>query len=289
MRATMVAAALACVTAACDRTSTEIHVDDLPRLALVQELRVGDVDDPDRGFSQIGGITVAADGRVFVLERLAREIRVFDSDGGRLYAFGRQGSGPGEFQGPGAFGIVGDTLWVRDAQNARITLFTLDGTLLATVPTRPVAVEVNAPGYRVQISASALRPDGRFSGTALVIPLAVVEQTPQPSAPQSIAIPELVFDATGAVVDTLGYIRRSTSSQAMVTVGSSTFGVPARPIPDDSVRILDSEDTLVVERPAATTGDENVFTVTRIASRGDTVFHLRLRYQPRPVDAAVRE
>jgi hypothetical protein len=56
-------------------------VDALPAYVLEEELRIGDVDDPDLGFSQIGPVDVDRDGSVYVVERTDMQIRVFDEKG----------------------------------------------------------------------------------------------------------------------------------------------------------------------------------------------------------------
>lgn len=71
-------------------------------------------------FGQISGVAVDDSGRVYVTDRQAHEVRVFDSGGTFLFAMGGQGAGPGELDRPccPAFGPEGD-LWVRDDQNRR--------------------------------------------------------------------------------------------------------------------------------------------------------------------------
>jgi hypothetical protein len=56
---------------------------------------------------------------------------VFGPDGQYLRDIGREGDGPGEFRF-GMIGIVGDTLFVQDPNNTRLTTFLTDGTFLAS-------------------------------------------------------------------------------------------------------------------------------------------------------------
>src|SRR4051794_18935210 len=62
----------------------------------------------------IGLARLGPDGRVYVLDRVDRAIRVFDPTGRLVGTIGRRGAGPGEFQSINSFGWVGDTLWVMD-------------------------------------------------------------------------------------------------------------------------------------------------------------------------------
>jgi hypothetical protein len=105
-------AALACSRS--DRPGTG-DVDAFPALTAAEDLRIGDVDDPDLGFSRIGGVDVDRDGQVFVYEAMDRQIRVYDSEGRPVRRIGRQGEGPGEFGWVARLGVVGDTVWVCDA------------------------------------------------------------------------------------------------------------------------------------------------------------------------------
>ena len=72
--------------------------------------------DPDYQFGNIppGGIAVASDGRIYVVDQQAQHIKVFSPDGTFEHTIGQPGSGPGEF-GPGVGPILvgrGDSLIV---------------------------------------------------------------------------------------------------------------------------------------------------------------------------------
>ena len=80
-------------------------------------------------FGQIAGIDVGNDGRIYVYDQQAREVRVFDPEGEFLMAMGKPGAGPGELSqaaGP-VFVTPGDTVVVPDVMQQRITLYTTDG------------------------------------------------------------------------------------------------------------------------------------------------------------------
>jgi len=72
-------------------------------------------------FATIRSVAADGAGRVFVLDGREQLVRVFEADGRFVQTLGRPGSGPGEFRGARFVQVVGDTLWVMDAQNARIT------------------------------------------------------------------------------------------------------------------------------------------------------------------------
>jgi hypothetical protein len=100
------------------------------RWALKETLRIGGAESGPTSFSSIRSIAVDAKGQIFVLERQTQDIKVFDADGKHLRTIGRIGSGPGEMRN--AEGMTSDRqgrLWVRDAANARFTVFNGEGEL----------------------------------------------------------------------------------------------------------------------------------------------------------------
>jgi len=86
-------------------------------------------------FSDVTKLVADSRGNVFVMQIQPTVIKAFDSTGAWLRDIGRQGNGPGEFP-DGMLAIVGDTLLVQDPNNARLTAFLTDGTLLRTSPSQ---------------------------------------------------------------------------------------------------------------------------------------------------------
>ena len=101
--------------------------------ALVEVLRIGSIEGTCDAFGQVFSLAVDGDGRIYVADRQANEIRVFTPEGDCLRSFGRSGEGPGEFgwlvgiawQPPGY-------LWAIDGLRSRATVFDSLGTVLAT-------------------------------------------------------------------------------------------------------------------------------------------------------------
>lgn len=111
-------------------------------------------------FNGVAGAFRLGNGEVAVADRGSHQVRYFGPDGTFRRAFGRQGAGPGEFEGIGSAMRFGDTLAIFDGRAARLTLF-LDGTLLQTLPVRAAT-----DGPRFSISARL--PDGRWlAGTSI--------------------------------------------------------------------------------------------------------------------------
>ena len=91
---------------------------------LVEEMRIGTTGgEGPESFARLKGLAVLADGRIAVLESLAREVRVFGADGGHLATHGRHGEGPGEFQDANGLMLAPDgRLWVPDARIQRMSV-----------------------------------------------------------------------------------------------------------------------------------------------------------------------
>lgn len=74
-------------------------------------------------------------GNIYVLDRKAIQIKVFDPQGKFIRAIGCHGQGPGEFQSIRYFQITPQkNILVLDAMQRRLTLFNLDGQLLREFP-----------------------------------------------------------------------------------------------------------------------------------------------------------
>ncbi len=96
------------------------------------------VDEPDYQFGQVtpNGMTADAAGNLYVLDNQGKRIIGYRPTGEFIGTWGREGEGPGEI---GAWGGVlamgqGDTLWLADASNQRITLFPTDGGEASSIP-----------------------------------------------------------------------------------------------------------------------------------------------------------
>lgn len=96
---------------------------------LVPEVSIGVLDGEEHlMFGTPVSLAVAADGRIFVMDRQVLAVRVFAADGSYLRTLGRDGGGPGEFGGPdgGMVWLSDGRLVVRDPGNARLQVFDAD-------------------------------------------------------------------------------------------------------------------------------------------------------------------
>ena len=96
---------------------------------LTERVRLGSSDDtgPEL-FGAVWDVELDVYGRVYVLDRMVKEVRVFGQDGSFIRAFGGAGEGPGEFQDP--FGLAWSAdgnLWVVDVRLSRYSVFDTSG------------------------------------------------------------------------------------------------------------------------------------------------------------------
>lgn len=122
--------------------------------ALVEEVRIGsaDAEGPEL-FAQIRALEMDDQGRMYVLEGQANELRIFDPSGVHLRTVGGAGEGPGEFGNPAGMGWhASGELWVVDLGNARFAAFDQAGEFLGSHRRPLVGYVIPWPG--------AFGPDG---------------------------------------------------------------------------------------------------------------------------------
>jgi hypothetical protein len=156
---------------------------------LVEDVRIGAVDGrgPDV-FGNVMSLSLAVDdeGRMFVLDGQANEVRVFDASGAHVRTFGRAGSGPGEMRGPTLAGWGPDaTLWIADPANARYTVFSRDGAYVAS--------HRRAIGFSMRPWPGTIGADGRIYdigiGSGEGVEHVIVRVEPMTAAADTFALP----------------------------------------------------------------------------------------------------
>jgi hypothetical protein len=263
-------------------------VDALPYLVAEAEMRIGDVDDPDVGFSRPSMVDVDRDGNIYVMETLVPEIRVFSPGGVLLRRIGRRGAGPGEFESAPRFGVVGDTIWAVSWGPDRITLFDRHGNVLSARLAESVVVPLpRSYGYVLPWS---MRSDGKFTSHLSRVAFNRNDPPTGVDPTDSIPVPFVLFDPTGAVTDTIGWAGRPPPRMwspvsnddpriEFVQIRGRRAIVPMAPITTPWWEAL-PDGYLLVENPRAQTPDDGVFMVTRFGLSGDTVYHRALHYRP---------
>lgn len=100
---------------------------------LTPVVTIGGDEEGAASFSDIRGVAVDGQGRVYILEAQEQEVRLFDAKGTLVRRIGRNGDGPGEFRGANGVAVDRyDRLWVYDPRVRRVTVFDSAGGLAAT-------------------------------------------------------------------------------------------------------------------------------------------------------------
>ena len=92
---------------------------------LVPELSIGEMDGADEYlFGSIASIAVDDDHNVYVFDRQAQHVRMFDTEGSYVRTWGGPGQGPGELQRAEAMAVLPDgRVVVRDPGNVRLQVY----------------------------------------------------------------------------------------------------------------------------------------------------------------------
>ena len=160
-------------------------------LSLKQELLVGD-DEPFY-FGDLDDVSVGKDGRIYGADGESGNIKVIGPSGELLDTLGQRGRGPGEFKQFTSLVLSrGDSLYILDEQNRRVSVFSPSGTIVRSFL---VASEHGVP-------EKLLVPDGHSE----VILVNVM--VPWPDLPQKKTLVVLRVGRSGDDVDTLFTTKR---------------------------------------------------------------------------------
>ena len=110
----------------------------VPRWKIVEDLRIGAIRGPGPDvFGDARAVEADGEGRIYVLDAQAMEVRVFAPDGSHIRTVGREGGGPGEFQRPNGLALgPDDIVYVYDQANQRLTGLLNGGDSLIAHPLR---------------------------------------------------------------------------------------------------------------------------------------------------------
>ncbi len=122
---------------------------------LTEVARIGGADEGLASFNDIRDLQLGDDGKVWVLDFQARELRLFAPDGAPLRLVARRGQGPGEIANSNGFRRHPDgRMLLRDHSNARLNVYAPDGTTLG----QHLLISMGY-GYRLEAGIDA---QGRF-------------------------------------------------------------------------------------------------------------------------------
>lgn len=236
----------------------------LEQLTLVEDLRIGSVDDPETALTNMQDVAFGPDNKIYLMQDRDRQVRVFDALGAPDTVIGGAGEGPGEFAMMVDIGFFGDTLFVVDGELRRTSYFSSAGALLATEPL--AQVQTGQPRF-----PSTLFADGTGLG-------AVTRSSEGWAA---------LFRTRrdGTAQDT--FLRWSTNVPMSLQLGDRWISF--RPVtPDVPVPAVspDGRYAYVVERTIATDARDGVFRIHRVTLDGDTTWTREHHYVPVTVPRA---
>jgi hypothetical protein len=111
-------------------------------------------------FQLISDLALLPDGRVAIVDNRGARVAVFDSTGEWLYDIGGRGKGPGEYTSPILASMWGDTLFVWDALQRRLSHYSAAGVFLGStvMPQRSSALPYAtiADGYVMEVESGQL-------------------------------------------------------------------------------------------------------------------------------------
>jgi hypothetical protein len=158
-----------------------------------EDLRIGTVaGEPEYQFGLLAFVEVTEDGTMYAMDIQAQEARAYDAEGNYLRTIGGPGGGPGELA-PGAIFVFDDGqggLIVPDLGNQRVNRYSPEG---EPVGSFPIALQAGVP------TRWGMDPSGRLFAQlrGLNVPgIAALEA----------GDPIVVYDTTGAVVDTIALL-----------------------------------------------------------------------------------
>jgi hypothetical protein len=257
-----------------------------PVRELVEDFRI---DGGEHEFTNIYGVLPLRTGNVLVGVSGDFAATLFSPTGEVVRKFARKGAGPGEIERFSGMGLVGDTIWMTDRNQPRVTFFALDGSLIgSTIPTENAdwaKLRPDAKGAFIgRVTPRVLMSDGTALGSPGVIASAVAQG-------QVTSIPLVHMRWNGAVIGIVAGmpVRLNTLE---VKYGDRVI-YSSQPFPEAAF-LESSPNGRHIALVEAQESPRPVIRVIRFNAKGDTVSRLEIPYTPiaiqkRSVDSAITE
>lgn len=226
---------------------------------------IGAVDGPEEYvLGEVGGVALDEEGRIWVGDTQAKEVRVYEGGGSFVARISRDGEGPGEVRNISGMAPAPDGIGVLDARLGRVTVFDREGAVSR-------AFRIGRPYMILQHGAPiAFDEDGRF-----------YDRTPLSSAPLADTIAVITYSPAGEPLDTavIGGIERDHLVIAVNGVPRMSF---PRPFAPEASLAFGPDGTVHFSR-----GD--TYRIEVLSPAGDTLRVIRREIRPRPVGDEARE
>lgn len=247
---------------------------------LERELTIGEALGAESALTPVAGVALDGRDRVYVGQPMDRLIRVFSSDGRFLREIGARGRGPGEVQSLSSFDLLGDSLWISDLGQDRISWFSLGGELLDT---RPWRLRLGNGATRRGVPEQILR-----DGYAVAAPTLTFGRTRTPEELSALPVYLVAPDRT--------VIRKLSSLPAekwvlLLTFEGGRVVSSFQPLRDTPIieSLPDGAGFVEVHRPAPDARERGRFRVVIRSPRGDSTAGWEIAYRPVPVSEELRE
>ncbi|HEX6316297.1 MAG TPA: hypothetical protein VFZ73_15615 [Gemmatimonadaceae bacterium] len=246
---------------------------DAPRVRIAEDLRL---DASAEDFPAVTRVYVGPRGQIAVPIATDQQVRIYDTDGRKIAAFGRRGAGPGEFASISFLGWKGDSIWVQDLRQRRTTYIGADFKLLRTELWPGVDLQTTEPGRVGAFDPLALLPDGTWLGQGFIT-------TSDRNRRQGALA---LRGADGSYRIVLRQLSDQDNPQLMLVAGFGRF-VPFAlqtqyAFPSDGSRFGE----LAAPLPAS---ERSHFTVTVFRATGDTVFSRRYEFRGVPISRSAKD
>ena len=244
--------------------------------------RIGSFDDPNQILTRVGQVLIGPEEQIFVSQPQDQTILVFDLFGTEPTSIGREGEGPGEFEGLHTIGFLNDSLWAFDYSVPRFSFFSLTGELLGTRPWGTEMFRIDEVVFvpRAPVSVVLLPEE-----EALIVPGMMIRGQPPESGIRSevMRIPFLRVGADLQIQDTIAWTIMEGTTVAESRGGEVLmFSVPFNDAPLHTLG-PNGGGVAVVDRRRASSDVHPVFGISVVGPMGDTTFALSIPYDPIPI------
>ncbi len=239
---------------------------------LTEQLRIGSTkgEGPDV-FGDVADVYLTPNGHVWVLDRQAHVIQIFDARAHHIRTLGRPGGGPGEFKDAIALAPDGHGhVWVVDPGNARYSVFDTAGAYVTSHLRRFDSYSLPWPGGFTQ--------DGQFYDYVF---------TMQPGGKNRRALPRMLFSGDSITAPDSVFIPEPSEQPQYFEVvhqsrNSRSISRAAVPFAPGFRWTLDPRGGLWI-------GYSSAYRIQQLSPQGDTVRTVELQYTPVRVTAHERD